>query len=448
MASIRSAAVAGTFYPGDARTLAAELNELFGGVEQSEPRLGFPKALIVPHAGYIYSGGVAAHAYEELAAARGIVRRVVMLGPVHRVPVRGLAIPSDEAFATPLGAIAIDRAALDQVRALPQVVTSDRAHLQEHALEVQLPFLQRQLGSFALAPFAVGDASVQEVAQVIERLWGGPETLIVISTDLSHYHPYAQARAIDGATLGRIGSFATDVHHEEACGATPLNGFLALAKSKNMSIRLLAACNSGDTAGGKGQVVGYSSFALHERGSEVSLDEAGRTLLRIARGAIESKLFGAASMPDAAWLKQNGATFITLTRDGALRGCIGSLEAARPLGDDAAENAIAAAFRDPRFPPLTAAEWPGIRVEVSLLSSPKPMRFADEADLLAQIRQGEDGIILECDGRRATFLPQVWENIPDKRQFLAELARKAGLPGEVRLGRCRVWRYKVTKWQE
>src|SRR5436190_9556418 len=448
MPSIRSAAVAGTFYPGDAPALSAELEELLGGVEQREPRLGFPKALVVPHAGYVYSGPVAARAYDELASARGIVSRVVMLGPVHRVPVRGLAIPSDDAFATPLGTIAIDRAALDQVRALPQVVTSDRAHLQEHALEVQLPFLQRQLGNFALAPFAVGDASVDEVAEVIERLWGGPETLIVISTDLSHYHPYAQARAIDGATLGRIGSFATDVHHEEACGATPLNGFLALAKARNMSIRLLAACNSGDTAGGKGQVVGYSSFALHELGSDVSLDEAGQTLLRIARGAIESKLFGSASMPDAAWLKQHGATFITLTRDGALRGCIGSLEAARPLGDDAAQNAIAAGFRDPRFPALTAAEWPGIRVEVSLLSSPKPMRFADEADLLAQIRQGEDGIILECDGRRATFLPQVWESIADKRQFLAELARKAGLPGELRVGRCRLWRYTVTKWKE
>ena len=448
MASIRAAAVAGTFYPGDPRTLAAELNELFGGVEQSQPRLGFPKALIVPHAGYIYSGGVAAHAYEELAAARGLVKRVVMLGPVHRVPVRGLAIPGNEAFATPLGLVPIDRAALDDVRSLPQVVTSDRAHVQEHALEVQLPFLQRQLGNFALAPFAVGDATVQEVVQVIERLWGGPETLIVISTDLSHYHPYPQARAIDGATLERIGSFATDVHHEEACGATPLNGFLALAKARNMSIRLLAACNSGDTAGGKGQVVGYSAFALHEPGAELALDDAGKTLLRIARGAIESKLFGSASIPDAPWLDQHGATFITLTKDGALRGCIGSLEAMRPLGEDAAQNAVAAAFRDPRFPQVTAAEWPGIKVEVSLLSAPKPMRFADEADLRAQIRPNEDGLILECDGRRATFLPQVWESIPDQRQFLLELARKAGLPADVRLGRCRVSRYKVTKWKE
>jgi len=356
MPSIRSAAVAGMFYPGDPRTLVSELDELLGGVEQPAPRLGFPKALIVPHAGYIYSGPVAARAYEELAPARGIVKRVVMLGPVHRVPVRGLAIPSDDAFATPLGTIPIDRATLDEVRALPQVVTSDRAHLQEHALEVQLPFLQRQLGDFMLAPFAVGDATVDEVAQVIERLWGGPETLVVISTDLSHYHAYAEARQIDRSTVARIARLATDLNHEEACGATPLNGMLDLARRRNLAIRLLAANNSGDTAGGKGQVVGYSSFALHEPGADVSLDEAGSTLLRIARGAIESKLLGASSAVDAPWLRQNGATFITLTRDGELRGCIGSLQAARPLGDDVAENALGAAFRDPRFPPVTAAE--------------------------------------------------------------------------------------------
>jgi AmmeMemoRadiSam system protein B/AmmeMemoRadiSam system protein A len=448
MASVRTAAVAGMFYPADARALARELDELLGGVDQQEARLGFPKALIVPHAGYIYSGPIAARAYDELAAARGIVRRVVLLGPVHRVPVRGLAIPTDEAFATPLGAVPIDRAALDRVRDLPQVVTSDLAHLHEHALEVQLPFLQRQLGEFALAPFAVGNASVQEVAEVLERLWGGPETLLVISTDLSHYHPYAEAREIDRATVTRIARFATDLDHEEACGATPVNGMLAAAEKRNLGIRLLAAGNSGDTAGGKGKVVGYSAFALHEPGANVSLDEAGKTLLAIARGAIESKLFGSASRPDAPWLTQNGATFVTLTRDGALRGCIGSLHAARPLGDDAAENAVAAAFRDPRFPAMSSAEWPSVRVEVSLLSTPKPLRFADEADLLAQIRAGEDGLILEADGRRATFLPQVWESISDKRAFMRELARKAGLPEDVRLGRCRVSRYRVTKWTE
>src|SRR3954453_23081108 len=247
MNAVRPAAVAGMFYPGDAKSLAADIDEMLAGVESLAPRLGFPKALIVPHAGYIYSGPVAAHAYDELATARGIVRRVVLLGPVHRVPVRGLAIPTDTAFATPLGQVPIDTAALALVRDLPQVVASDRAHLQEHALEVQLPFLQRQLGEFALAPFAVGDASVAQVAEVIERLWGGPETLIAISTDLSHYHPYAEARQIDRSTVTRIARFATDLDHEESCGATPLNGFLALAQDRKLSIRLLAACNSGDT---------------------------------------------------------------------------------------------------------------------------------------------------------------------------------------------------------
>lgn len=448
MASIRNAAVAGMFYPGDARALAAELDELLGGVEQSAARLGFPKALIVPHAGYIYSGPVAARAYDELGPARGIVRRVVMLGPVHRVAVRGLAVPTDEAFATPLGRVAIDRAAIEEARRFRQVVPSDAAHLQEHALEVQLPFLQRQLGEFTLAPFAVGMASVDEVAEVIEALWGGPETLVVISTDMSHYHAYAEARQIDGNTVTRIGEFATDLDHEEACGATPLNGFLRVARRRNLGIQLLAACNSGDTAGGKGRVVGYSSFALYEPGTDVAVDEAGRTLLAIARSAIESRLFAATQAPDAPWLQQSGATFVTLTKDGQLRGCIGSLQAARALGVDVAENAAAAAFRDPRFTPMTREEWPSVRVEVSLLSAPKPMRFADEADLLSQIRAGEDGLILECDGRRATFLPQVWESIPDKMLFLRELARKAGLPRDTRLGRCKVWRYTVAKWKE
>jgi AmmeMemoRadiSam system protein B/AmmeMemoRadiSam system protein A len=441
------------FYPGDARALAADVEELLGGVERLAPRLGFPKALVVPHAGYVYSGAVAASAYDELTAARGIVRRVVLLGPVHRVPVRGLAVPGAESFATPLGAVPVDQAALRAVADLPQVVKSDPAHAFEHSLEVQLPFLQKMLGAFALAPFAVGNASVAEVAEVIERLWGGPETLVVISTDLSHYHAYEDARRIDRATIARIASFASNLSHDEACGATPLNGLLSLASRKKLAIKLLSACNSGDTAGGKGQVVGYSSFGVYE-GGEVALEDAGPTLLALARAAIENSLAGKPG-PEAhaePWLRQAGASFVTLTKEGArggeLRGCIGSLEPARPLGVDVIENALAAAYHDPRFAPLTAAEWPQCRVEVSLLSQPKPIRFADEADLLAQIRAGEDGLIVEAEGRRATYLPQVWEAIPDKKVFLEELKRKAGLPAELRIGRCRVSRYRVVKWNE
>jgi len=451
MDRIRPAAVAGMFYPRDPRELAAEIDELLDGVGHVEPRLGHPKALVVPHAGYLYSGPVAAAAYDTLVPARGIVKRVVLLGPVHRVPVRGLALPGADAFDTPLGRVAIDRAAADSLAGLRQVVKSEPAHAMEHSLEVQLPFLQKVLGDFTLVPLAVGDASVAEVAEVIERLWGGAETLIVVSTDLSHYHSYDEARRLDARTLARIAACATDLGHEEACGATPLNGMLHLARTRRLSVRQLAACNSGDTAGGRGRVVGYSAFALEEPGSAVSLPHAGSTLIAVARAAIAGQLGIAGAgfaRADDAWLRQSGATFVTLVKQGQLRGCIGSLQAMRPLVEDVVANAIAAAFRDPRFPNLTSDEWPHCTVEVSLLSAPKTIRFADEADLLARIEPGVDGLIVEHGGKRATYLPQVWETLPDKQRFLAELKRKAGIVPETPLRRCTVRRYRVTKWKE
>jgi AmmeMemoRadiSam system protein B/AmmeMemoRadiSam system protein A len=443
MASIRPAAVAGLFYPGERNALYAEVTGLLGGVERDAPRLAFPKALVVPHAGYVYSGPVAARAYDELSGARGLVRRVVLLGPVHRVPVRGLAAPSAEAFETPLGSIPVDRAALRALKDLPQVVQSDPAHAAEHSLEVQLPFLQAQLGEFSLVPLAVGNALVDEVAEVLERLWGGDETLIVISTDLSHYHAYEEARSIDSATLARIATCSTDIDHDEACGATPLNGLLSYARERKLEVRLLAACNSGDTAGGRDRVVGYSSFALYEAPQA----DAGAALVGIARAAIEEKLFARkAQALRAAWLAQPGASFVTLLKNGELRGCIGSLEATRPLGEDVADNAVGAAFRDPRFAALDAAEWPACAVEVSLLSTPKKLRFADEAGLLGQIRPGKDGLIVEADGRRGTFLPQVWASVPDTREFLSELLRKAGIAPGTPFTRCAISRYTVVKF--
>jgi AmmeMemoRadiSam system protein B/AmmeMemoRadiSam system protein A len=449
MAAVRPAAVAGTFYPRDARELEREVVELIDGVENLAPRFGHPKALIVPHAGYIYSGPVAARAYDELAAARGVVKRVVLLGPVHRVPVRGMALPGVEAFETPLGRVPVDTEGARMLAPYRQVVVSPAAHAMEHSLEVQLPFLQKMLGEISLLPLAVGDATPEEVREVIERLWGGAETLFVLSTDLSHYHDYERARAIDRATLARIASFDADINHEEACGATPLNGFLAAARSRGLAIRLLGACNSGDTAGGRDRVVGYSAFALYE-GARVSLESAGEALLGIARGAISHRLGLAGEAPptDAApWLNRPGASFVTLMLEDRLRGCIGSLAATRRLGEDVAQNALAAALRDPRFAPLAADEWQRCQLEVSVLSPAKPLRFGDEAEMLAQLRAGEDGVILEHEGRRATFLPQVWESLPDKRQFLGELMRKAGIPAETRLARCKLWRYRVIKWK-
>jgi AmmeMemoRadiSam system protein B/AmmeMemoRadiSam system protein A len=449
MASVRPAAVAGMFYPASSRELLRDVDDMLGHSAAGTFAPAFPKALIVPHAGYIYSGSVAAEAYDRLRPARGIVRRVVLLGPCHRVPVRGLALPDASAFATPLGQVPLDRDAMNSLSALPQVVVSAAVHAEEHALEVQLPFLQRVLGEFSLVPLAVGAATPVQVAEVIEALWGGDETLIVISSDLSHYHPYDEARAIDRGTARAILDYSGDIDHEQACGATPVAGLLLAAKRHALNVELLDLRNSGDTAGGRGRVVGYASFAFWDGASSFG-EEHGRTLLGIARNSIEAAL-GAAQLkplPDARWLKPARATFCTLTQEGRLRGCIGSLEAHRPLGEDLRHNARAAALSDPRFPPLAREELGATRIEVSLLSTPKELAFADHADLIAQLRPGEDGLILECGGARGTFLPQVWEGLPDPEQFIAELKRKAGLAPNVSTAKCRIQRYRVLKWKE
>jgi AmmeMemoRadiSam system protein B/AmmeMemoRadiSam system protein A len=446
-AEARPPAVAGLFYPRDPALLSEELDDYLGQAPERPLSPGFPKLVIVPHAGYVYSGPVAASAYDLLRPARGIVSRVVLLGPCHRVAVRGLALPAAGAFDTPLGRIALDQAAIAAIRGLPQVVESAATHAQEHALEVQLPFLQQVLGEFSLVPLVVGDAAPQEVAEVLERLWGGSETLIVISSDLSHYHAYEEARRIDAATVRAILGLGAGISHEQACGATPVAGALLAARVRGLAPRLLDCRNSGDTAGGKDQVVGYASFAFGADDAGYG-PEHGRTLLRIARAAIEEALGkeirkGAADEP---WLRERRATFVTLQINGGLRGCIGSLEAQRSLAADVAANARAAALQDPRFRPLAPEEFARTGLEVSLLSTPKPILFKDDDDLVAQLRPGIDGIILECEGKRGTFLPQVWDGLPDARQFIAHLRQKAGIVHGV--GHCAVKRYSVLKWCE
>ena len=264
MQVIRPAAVAGMFYPAATRQLTADVRAYLAAQTASASDAAWPKALLVPHAGYVYSGPIAASAYARLAPGRGAIRRVVLLGPVHRVPVRGLALPVAAVFATPLGSVPVDLEATDLVRSLPQVVQSAAAHALEHSLEVQLPFLQSVLDEFAIVPFAVGDASPEEVAEVIELLWGGRETLIVVSSDLSHYHPYAEARQIDRRTVDAVLALGGTLDHEQACGATPINGFALCAREHGLRAELLDLRNSGDTAGDKSRVVGYAAVAFSE----------------------------------------------------------------------------------------------------------------------------------------------------------------------------------------
>lgn len=224
-----------------------------------------PKAIIAPHAGYVYSGPIAASVYARLAPLQGRVKRVVLLGPTHRVAVRGLAHPGCRWFETPLGKVEIDQEALAQLRHLPQVIGSPAAHAQEHSLEVHVPFLQAVLGEFKLVPFAVGHASPAEVAAVLDVLWGGVETLLVVSSDLSHYLPYREAQQIDRQTADAILSFRTDIDHHSACGATPVTGLALAAQRRGLKAELIDLRNSGDTAGDKSRVVGYGSFAFYEK---------------------------------------------------------------------------------------------------------------------------------------------------------------------------------------
>lgn len=251
------------FYPGERGALEQALGAMLAAAGPVRTESA-PKAIIVPHAGYVYSGPVAASAYALLGPAQASVRRVVLLGPAHRVAVPGLALPAAGAFATPLGTVALDHDAIEILRKLPQVTVSDAAHALEHSLEVHLPFLQTMLGKFTLVPLAVGHAAPAAVAEVLDALWGGPETLVVISSDLSHYHSYREAQQMDRATADAILQSRADITHEQACGATPVSGLAIVAQRRGLVPELLDLRNSGDTAGDKSRVVGYGAFAFFD----------------------------------------------------------------------------------------------------------------------------------------------------------------------------------------
>ncbi len=458
--TIRRAAVAGLFYPADPtelrslvdrllcngrfhqrarkgtlqatepRTLAANAATLPGGVKETDAVP--PKALISPHAGYVYSGAVAGAAYRLLAKARGKISRVVLLGPSHRIAFTGMAMTSARAYETPLGVVPINQQWLEQARDVPFFGISDEAHEGEHCLETQLPFLQRVLGDFTLAPIICGRAETEHVANLLDKLWGGPETIIVVSSDLSHYLDYQAGRAMDETTCAAIERLDTvELTPNQACGATPVNGLLTAARRRDMRVETLDLCNSGDTAGPRDRVVGYGAWGFWEQYATVEFDRGmarrdGVLMNDIARQAI----LGGESPPLEklpAAFRRTGASFVTLHKGGVLRGCCGSVMAWRPLVEDIRANAVRSAFNDPRFAPLDEAEWNEISLSVTLLSSLQPMSFESEADLLSELQPHRDGLLIEDVGRRALFLPAVWKMLPEKQEFLAQLKAKAGL---------------------
>jgi len=438
MNAIRQPAVAGTFYPAQRDVLERQLAEFLSEAGNDAPATAPPKAIIGPHAGYVYSGSVAARAYARLATARGKIQRVVLIGPSHYVAFRGIAVDTSDAWVTPCGTVPLDADAIGQLRSVPMVGVLEQAHQREHALEVHVPFLQQVLGDFRLVPVVTGDAPPESVAALLETLWGGPETLIVISTDLSHYLDYAACQRIDQTTAEAIERFDPDVlTPTHACGSLATKGLLRIARDRGMTIERLDLRNSGDTAGPRDRVVGYGAWALYE-GAPVDPERAkveavGPMLIELVRRSIvfglntgsPPQVMTDKSLPPL--LAASGAAFVTLRRDGNLRGCIGSVFATRPLIVDVVQHAFNSAFRDWRFPRLGWLELPGLSLSVSVLTPPTPMQFDGEAGLLGQLQPGVDGLVIEDLGLRSLFLPSVWEEIPDKRHFLMSLKVKAGL---------------------
>lgn len=269
MTLARPPAVAGAFYPADPGTLAHDVRAYLDAVSSpQQSHDGPPKALVVPHAGYVYSGPIAASAYAQLLPFKDRINHVVLLGPCHRVPVAGVALCSADSFDTPLGSVPLDHTQDAALLALDNTEVFDAAHLPEHSLEVQVPFLQEALSDFTLLPLVVGGATPAQVAQVLDCVWGGEDTLIVISSDLSHYLDYDTARTLDQRTSDAIETLSGDtIHDDQACGRYPLKGLLETAKRRGMSVETLDLRNSGDTAGKRDQVVGYGAWALWERAS-------------------------------------------------------------------------------------------------------------------------------------------------------------------------------------
>ncbi len=441
----RAPQVAGQFYPEEPAELRELIRELLG--RQPEPVLKQKvRVLIVPHAGYQYSGLIAANAFRQL---QGVTYDgVVVVGFTHRLPFDGPSVDTRESYQTPLGEIPVHQEAVAILQTYPGIGHVEEAHESgEHSLEVELPFLQVVLGQqLRIVPVLMGGSSLSEaqrLARGLAKLAQLGDYLFVFSTDLSHYHDYDEAEVIDDRTISAIlGETPQAVDRLfakgqlEACGRGPILTSLLLAKHLGYPTRqLLYRANSGDTWGPPTRVVGYAAIAMLDQSGVSSRQlspEAGNRMVRAARLALNMQLnpakyknrqvsLGLDGLPELA--KARGV-FVTLRKHGALRGCIGRIQASEPLAKSVPVVALDAALRDPRFPPVSAEELPELTIEVSVLTTPKKISDASE------VVPGRDGVILEKDGQSGVFLPQVWDETGWTRvEFLRELAsQKAGLP--------------------
>jgi AmmeMemoRadiSam system protein A len=446
---IRPPAVAGLFYPADAAALSKTIDGLLADApDHYIPRL---KTLVCPHAGYEFSGQTAAIAYKLLAGRD--VQTVVVMGPSHYAWFSNACIPNADAYKTPLGLVPISGKAKELASVAPFVLEphcpverppwwrqsprpappegQDTPETWEHSVEVQVPFLQKVLKRFDLLPVVIGEADPSQVAKALaERI--DDKTIVVASSDLSHYHSYETAKGLDGRCVKAICDVDIDaMKTQEACGKTPILALLHMARQKGWKAQMLDYRNSGDVSGDKARVVGYTAVAFFAPGPENLTAAERKFLLDLARTTLRSVTTNG-PVPEVAAidvpqkLTEKKACFVTLTKNGALRGCIGHLTAIEPLHQAVAENARNAALRDPRFSPVESDGLDQIKIEISVLTDSQPLQFTSPDDLLSKLHPNEDGVLLHIGPRTATFLPQVWAQLPDKVEFLNHLSQKAG----------------------
>lgn len=419
------------FYPGEPDALTALIA---GARRQARPDGSVaPKVVVAPHAGLVYSGSVAATAFAPWARRADPPRRIVIIGPAHRVAFSGLAVHPASKWRTPLGEAPVAPGAHAELAKAPGVAVDPRPFAGEHSLEMHLVMLQAMLPApFEIVPILVGDADPHTVAEALRRVWGGPETVVAVSSDLSHFLDSRSAKSIDTDTMRRIETLdAAALDGRRACGALAIKGALEIAAERDMRASGLHLATSADAGADASRVVGYGAFAF-EYAASAQLAEADRErLLSGCMTALGQAQAGGKAAPSSL---EGGppsfspwrATFVTLTENERLRGCMGSLEPRRPLIEDALANAAQAGFYDPRFPPLKESELKGLRLDVSILSHPRPIPARNESELADALEPDRDGLILTAGKRRALFLPSVWRSVPDARAFVRHLAAKAG----------------------
>lgn len=468
---VHAPAVAGKFYPSDKAELGQTVDEMLAQAKTVE--LKNLRALICPHAGYAYSGKIAAAAYKQLVGRD--IRTVILLGPSHRGDFPGAAVPDADAMATPLGNVAIAPWAAKLLASGPFILDPEcdirtdsgatvrgRPHAYEHSVETQIPFIQRVAPQAKIVPILFGRVEPLDVARALEP-YLDEHTLIVVSTDLSHYLPEQVGRPMDEGTVKAICGLDGKIDPEQACGSAPIKTLSYLARQHRWKAQVLAVGNSNDVTGEK-KGVGYASIAYCASEAKPQaaapapsrqysaaerkflLELARKTITAVVNGKPEPELKkGEAS----AKLTERRGCFVTLKIDGQLRGCIGSIQPQEPLVESVIHMGHAAALYDRRFNPVKPEELSKINIEISVLTVPQALEYSSPADLFEKLRPKIDGVVFRYEGNQATYLPQVWEEIQNKETFLSRLSEKAGLsPFAWRSSKARFETYQVESFQE